>query len=180
MKLRFGRHGAIVATLALATVIGSQVGTVAAPGTHQSDVEKDLATVRRATTVYHDVNRAEADGYVSTAECASSPAGGMGVHYVNFGLIDGRVELERPEILLYAPSGNGVRLVAVEYMVPDADQNLSTDGDRPSLFGRGFHGPMPGHGPGQPVHYDLHAWVWQANPAGVFEDWNPMVECPSE
>jgi hypothetical protein len=28
-----------------------------------------------------------------------------------------------------------------------------------------------------PIHYDLHAWIWQANPAGVFEMWNPKVDC---
>jgi hypothetical protein len=28
-----------------------------------------------------------------------------------------------------------------------------------------------------PEHYDLHAWVWQANPAGMFAAWNPTVSC---
>jgi hypothetical protein len=23
----------------------------------------------------------------------------------------------------------------------------------------------------------LHAWIWQNNPAGMFEDWNPTVSC---
>jgi hypothetical protein len=87
------------------------------------------------------------------------------------------VVVTEPEQLLYAPEGNRRKLVAVEYMVPDADQNLSTDDDRPSLFGRAFDGPMPGHNPRQPIHYDLHVWVWQANPDGVFAQWNPNVEC---
>jgi hypothetical protein len=26
--------------------------------------------------------------------------------------------------------------------------------------------------------YILHAWIWQHNPAGMFEDWNPTVTCP--
>ena len=26
---------------------------------------------------------------------------------------------------------------------------------------------------GQPVHYDIHAWVWKANPAGELSDFNP-------
>ena len=38
----------------------------------------------------------------------------------------------------------------------DADQNLTTDGDRPSLFGRAFDVPMLGHSPTMPIHYDLH------------------------
>jgi len=60
-----------------------------------------------------------------------------------------------------------------------ADQNLGTDGDRPVLLGQPFDGPMPGHGPGMPVHYDLHVWTHKANPAGVFAPWNPKVSCPS-
>ena len=60
------------------------------------------------------------------------------------------------------------------------DGRLDTDEDRPYLFGRGFDGPMEGHEPGMPMHYDLHAWVWKRNPAGTFAMWNPRVECPEE
>lgn len=28
-----------------------------------------------------------------------------------------------------------------------------------------------------PIHFDLHAWVWQDNPAGTFAAWNPDVTC---
>lgn len=45
------------------------------------------------------------------------------------------------------------------------------------MFGQPFDGPMPGHEPGMPVHYDLHVWVGRANPAGVFSPWNPKVSC---
>lgn len=41
-----------------------------------------------------------------------------------------------------------------------------------------FDRPMLGHEPGQPIHYDLHAWAWKANPAGTFAQWNPRVSCP--
>jgi hypothetical protein len=46
------------------------------------------------------------------------------------------------------------------------------------LFGRPFDGPMLGHEPGMPPHYDLHVWVWQANPEGIFAPFNPNVTCP--
>ena len=59
----------------------------------------------------------------------------------------------------------------------DADQTLATDDDRPSLFGRGFDGPMPGHNPSMPIHYDLHAWVLDTNPAGTLSQWNPTLHC---
>ena len=30
---------------------------------------------------------------------------------------------------------------------------------------------------GLPGVYELHAWLWQHNPAGMFEDFNPRVTC---
>jgi hypothetical protein len=73
-----------------------------------------------------------------------------------------------------------VKLVRVEYWKRDADQNLAIAGDRPSLFGQPFDGPVLGHGaPGvMPIHYDLHVWVAEENPSGVFAMFNPEVSCP--
>ena len=58
-----------------------------------------------------------------------------------------------------------------------ADQDVATDDDRPSLMGHAFDGPMEGHEPGMPVHYDLHTWVHQQNGAGELSAWNPDVAC---
>ena len=47
--------------------------------------------------------------------------------------------------LLYVPDANGtLKLARVEYMVVDADQNLATDGDRPSAFGPSVQRPDAG------------------------------------
>lgn len=147
---------------------------------HASSVPVDLAKVRVATAPFHWVLLAEFAGYESTVHCVASPAGGMGIHYANGALgADPAIELSRPEMLLYEPTGHGLRLVGVEYSKVDDDQDLSTDHDRPTLFGRPFDGPMLGHGPGQPVHYDLHVWLWKHNPSGMFAQWNPRVHCPS-
>ena len=54
----------------------------------------------------------------------------------------------------------------------------ATDDDRPSIFGRPFDGPMLGHAPGMPIHYDLHVWVAERNPEGLFAQWNPAIACP--
>ena len=54
---------------------------------------------------------------------------------------------------------------------PDGPQGDSHPAGSPKTqhhFGRGFDGPMEGHEPGMPVHYDLHAWVWKRNPGGTF------------
>jgi hypothetical protein len=104
----------------------------------------------------------------------------MGVHAVNPALIaDPAIDPMRPEILLYIPRPNGqLQLTGVEYMKVDADQNLATDGDRPSVFGQPFDGPMPGHNPTMPIHYDVHLWLWEDNPSGFFAPFNPDVSCP--
>jgi hypothetical protein len=48
----------------------------------------------------------------------------------------------------------------------------------PVLFGSvAFNGPMAGHSPGMPWHYDQHVWVWSDNPAGTFAQFNPRLSC---
>lgn len=137
--------------------------------------EAGLQAVREFTDPYHSEAAAVADGFEPTDECV--PA--MGYHYVNFERLDERLEPSRPEIVIYAPTADGGRrLAAAEWMVIDRDQDLSTDDDRPSLFGHEFDGPMPGHLPGMPVHYDLHAYAWVENPAGGFATWNATITCP--
>ena len=124
---------------------------------------------------------ARAAGYAATGECAQDPKyGGMGIHYANPELVaDGELDMTKPEILVYQPMPSGkLRLGAIEYFQADADQDLATDPDRPYLFGMPFDGPMLGHEPGMPIHYDLHVWLYRHNPAGRFAMWNPRVHCP--
>lgn len=175
-----------VATAALASAIA--IGGFAATSSAHDDHDQPASltgaqrqVIREATVQFRDVAAAEAAGYINTQSCAAHPElGGMGIHFVNPALIaDGRVDPTKPEILVYEPTKQGLRLVAVEYFVADADQNLATDGDRPTLMGNAFEGPMPGHEPGMPIHYDLHAWVYKNNPSGELAAWNPRVKCPA-
>ena len=174
-------------TLAAAIVTAVSIGGFATASEAHEDHEPageltgaQRQVIREATKQFRDVAAAEAAGYINGAACAAHPElGGMGIHFVNPALIgDGRVDPTMPEILVYEPTKNGLRLVAVEYFVVDADQNLATDGDRPTLMGNAFEGPMPGHEPGMPIHYDLHAWVFKNNPSGDLAAWNPRVSCP--
>lgn len=140
----------------------------------------ELQEVRAAVSKYHSFEQAERDGYTIAGEpCVASPAGVMGVHAIKPALLaDPAIDPLRPEILLYAPKANGkLELVGVEYWKADADQDLATAGDRPSLFGRAFDGPMPGHSPTMPIHYDLHVWVAESNPSGAFALFNPALSC---
>jgi hypothetical protein len=140
-----------------------------------------LGQVRKATRRYRDVAVAKAASYEAAKTCVEDPKyGGMGIHYANPKLLaDGVLDPTRPEVLVYQPARDGrLSLGAVEYFLPDADQDLDTNEDLPSLFGLPFDGPMLGHEPGMPKHYDLHVWLYKHNPAGLFAAWNPTVRCP--
>lgn len=124
---------------------GSRGICLAGYGKTDPNVKKGLAQARQSTAKYHDVNKALANGYLPTEHCiAVLGVGGLGFHYVNPALIgDPAVDPLKPEVLLYAPKNNGeLKLVGVEYLVVDADQDLATDEDRPDLFGVSFNGPM--------------------------------------
>ena len=133
--------------------------------------------------------------------------GAMGIHAVNQTLaLDATVDALRPDILLYLPDQNGnLELIGVEYFMvalantPDGPRpwfglpNDPSDPSRnqmapppdgfatppPSVLGHTFDGPMPGHNPSMPWHYDLHMWLWADNPAGEFAPFNPSLTCPS-
>ena len=167
--------GLAVGALAIAAV-AAVVPALAGDG----PVPADVQSVRSAVAKYHSFGQAEKDGYTVAGEpCVSSPDGAMGVHAFNPALAaTDAIDPTRPEVLLYAPKANGkLELVGVEYWKADADQNLATDGDRPSVFGKVFDGPMPGHSPVMPIHYDLHVWVAEANPSGLYAMFNPAVSC---
>jgi len=130
--------------------------------------------VKKALGKYKDVNVALADGYIPVSPCEALPgSGGMGFHYLHPGLAqDLASDPLKPEILLYAPAKEGgLTLLGPEYFQADAGQG------RPSVYGQSFDGPMPGHSPDMPVHYDLHVWLFKYNPSGLFSIWNPNVKC---
>ncbi len=174
---------AAVACLGLGVLVGPAAAHDDRP--HRTSAElhsrggagDQLAQLRRDLTPYKDVGRALTDGFVPVSECTESPDGGMGVHFLNPARAMAPVDPAKPAILLYAPTSAGYELMGAEWFQADADQDVTTDGDRPSLWGRPFDGPMLGHEPGMPVHYDLHVWLFEANPAGVFAPWNPSVSC---
>jgi hypothetical protein len=153
-----------------------------------SSVSPNLEEVRAALEKYQDPILAVHDGYFSTLACIQFPVaggagqvpyqpGGMGIHFLNVGLMGPKVDPLHPQVLLYESNGETLRLMAAEWFVP-----LSTGVKaRPQLFGQPFDGPMEGHHPLMPEimhHYDLHVWLWKTNPAGMFSPTNPSVKCP--
>lgn len=92
---------------ASATVHGDALGP---------DVNQQLALARAATARFHDPAAALAEGYV---DLGANPEEGGAIEYVNFDLIFScTLDVEHPQALRYVPSGNGLRLIAVEYAIP--------------------------------------------------------------
>jgi hypothetical protein len=137
-----------------------------------ADVHKDLAALRQLTAPFHNIDKAIAAGWsAQITDCLELPGvGGMGYHYANTALIDGEVNVLEPELLVYEPQKNGgLRLVAVEYIVPFSIRPATAE--PPTLFGVPFDAVPDAQ------LWGLHAWVWRENPSGIFFAWNPKVSC---
>jgi hypothetical protein len=137
---------------------------------------------KSATARFHDLDKAEAAGYTvqvfdaAGITCIAQPGqGAMGIHMLKPSLLDGTIDAETPELLVYEPKNNGeLKLVALEYLVFVRDWKGSSP---PSLFGRQFDLVPAGNRYGLPAFYALHAWIWKPNPSGILNAWNPRVEC---
>jgi hypothetical protein len=170
---------AFLIALAVAVVFGSSVLAMSAP-------QDELAAVRRVTAQFQRLEAATDAGYelgyvngsgvrIITGCIAHPTAGAMGYHYFNKQLIDDLVvDPLKPEGLVYAPAPNGgLKLVAVEYVVPGPNSNPPGVSEPPSVMGMQMHILVPAVG-----FYIHHAWIWRHNPSGMFADWNPEVICP--
>lgn len=163
--------------------LGMAVTSAEADDPYKADLDK----LRQALSKYEDYQAAVRDLYLSTVGCVyyngekmeghmDYPKGAMGIHFVNVTVAGPEPDPMRPNVLMYEPTKDGLRLVAVEWLVP-----LAAAKKRPTLFGQPFQGPMEGHFPlikKEFVHYDLHLWL-KDNPLGVFSPTNPDVKCDS-
>lgn len=174
----------VAGALVLPGVLGGQVRQSGEP-----ELSGELASVRSALDKYRDPLAAVRDGFLSTLSCIDFPAGGvdgetafkpgaMGVHFVNMGNVGPTLDPAKPQVLIYEPAGDSLRLVAAEWFMP---AQLVKEGEHPQIFGQRMQGPMPGHEPIMPAalrHYDLHVWLWRENPHGVFSTTNGAMQCP--
>lgn len=170
---------AIGSSVVLAAACAPRVATSGGPTArmargYNAEVREGLARVRAATARFSNLDSALAAGYArDVPQCFADPQhGAMGFHHLNRGLVDARVEVERPEILLYERHEDGrYTLNGVEYIVPYS--RWPRDSVAPTILG-------------QPLERadDLniwyrHMWAWDPNDAGLFADWNPAVKCPT-
>jgi len=176
-------------SLVRSLIVGSALAMSACAGESShtpSPVLLDLDEVALATERYLDINAALADGFIQASPCeAVAGVGAMGHHYLNPARMDGRIVLTEPEVLLYIPEGGRMRLAGVEYILPIIQDGrpyfgttMPATGPAPTIMGQTFQGPMPGHNPAMPWHFDLHVWVFDDNPAGRFAQFNSRLRCP--
>jgi type II secretory pathway pseudopilin PulG len=184
--------GLVVGAIAL-------TATVALASRVSATLSAEQQAAKAASARYQSVQQALNDGYSGEGEpCVQAPpppgaSGAMGIHYVNHALTrDLEIDAAQPEILLYLPGEDGkLELVGVEYFAPALANTAQGPqpwfeatpppggffNPAPSVLGQTFDGPMPGHNPEMPWHYDLHVWFWEGNPAGLFAPFNPALSC---
>ena len=158
---------------------------LAIAGYAAADDQSELAAVRRVTAEFHNVDAAKAAGYelgyvngagnrIITGCIAHPTAGAMGYHYFNKELIDDLVvDVSKPEGLVYAPAPDGgLKLVAIEYVVPGAGSNPPGVSEPPTVLGQEMVILVPAVG-----WYTRHFWVCSTTPAGIFAHGSPEVSC---
>jgi hypothetical protein len=180
MITKIARRGA----MALFGFVG--LGLAATPVWAEDANPADIEKLRQALSKYEDYQAAVRDLYLSTVGCVhyngekmeghmDYPKGAMGIHFVNLTVTGPEPDPMRPNVLMYEPTKDGLKLIGAEWLVPVAAAKK-----RPSLFGQPFQGPMEGHYPlihKEFIHYDLHVWVYKDNPLGMFSPTNPDVSC---
>jgi hypothetical protein len=180
MKFTMRRASAVIATLAVALAVAA----AAYAATSSND---GLGTAKDATAQYRNLALAKKAGYgllkdkkgIACIAMDSMPAmGAMGVHYAKGALVgDGKLDVDKPEALVYQPVGGGkLSLAAVEYVVIKADWDKQYN-QRPVMFGHKFNLTPAGNRFGLPAFYSLHVWLFKRNPSGEFSMWNPLVKC---
>ena len=178
------------------TVAGSLLLVLLTAGQALAVSLGDWQAVKAVTARYSSFEQAQQAGYSAAGEpCVAAPPGAMGIHAVNQTLAgDLAIDALEPEILLYLPDEAGkLKLVGLEYFsialansgsgpIPWFGAEPPESGwfnPAPSVLGQTFDGPMPGHNRAMPWHYDLHVWLWAANPAGTYAMFNPALACPA-
>lgn len=138
-----------------------------------TDTDGAIATLQRVTARYHNIKAAFDDDFILLHPCEDRPGEGpVGAVYINMDrLLDGQINPELPDALIYEPHRDGLKLVGVEFAIPKAMWTAQT---LPQFLGATFQTED------EFGVYALHAWVWRTNPDGLFAETNPRVSCGEE
>jgi hypothetical protein len=151
-------------------LVGCSRSNVAHP---DPQVASDLERLRAATRRFQMVDSAASAGYPrEVRDClVHEHHGAMGYHHANRSLADARVEVERPEILLFERLRDGrYRLNGVEFIVPY--RAWPRDSVPPTVMGQTMKREDNLN------FFYLHVWAWTPNSNGLFADFHPDVACP--
>lgn len=129
--------------------------------------EQEVEQVKSATMKYTNYDLAVSEGFVDVSGYVPQ----MGHHYLLPSRVDGTFELDKPEILLYAPDENGdMQFMGVEYSI------LVNDVNDPGSPPEGFTGDQDKwHFREDLAQWQLHVWTVKENAAGIFAPLNPAV-----
>lgn len=128
-------------------------------------------SVRRTADRFRELAAARAAGYTRQYPegCVQTGEGSQGFHFINESLVDERVDLITPELVMYEPKADGsMELIGVDYVIPF---DRWTAAEPPQVLGR----PMMRN---EPLGvWALHIWTHRDNPSGMFAAYNPAANC---
>jgi hypothetical protein len=127
--------------------------------------------VRQKAEAYKDIAAARAAGYTKQYPegCIQAEEGSQGFHFMNDALVDDKVDVNTPELLMFEPKADGsLELIGVDYAIPF---DKWTAAEPPTLLGR----PLMRNEPLKV--WALHIWTHRENPSGMFAKFNPAVSC---
>jgi hypothetical protein len=162
------------------------------PGNGGAELAEQLATLRAATAPYAtDLEAAKHDGFFLITQHLP----GMGSHFLN-PAVEG-FDVGNPPILVYVqdPHGEGINLVAVEWVFPEEPKEPPLEGATYGSFAAACHyadgtfEAQPSEAKCAPAspesgaaftfwHPDLvtlHVWLWHHNPDGLYASTNPLI-----
>src|SRR5258707_597564 len=121
-----------------------------------------VKAVRRATAQFQHPEDLVPDFALQFGCVSGGDFGAMGLHFVNGTRVDGKIDVNDPEILLYEPLPNGrLQLTGADYLVTkeawEADPKHTAP---PELMGQLFHLFNSPNRFGLPPFYTLHVWAW--------------------
>ncbi|HTL09983.1 MAG TPA: hypothetical protein VL307_17030 [Chitinophagaceae bacterium] len=158
-------------TLALAALIVTVIGcvTTGCKKEYKANVlEQEISRLRTAVAPFAIKANAVAAGYNVDVTGYRTH---MGHHFINGNLVDDKFEIEKPELILYAPYGSDTaKMVAVEYVMPITDLN------HPPPVPAGFTGSDDVWEINTEFSlWTLHVWIGLDNPQGMFASHNHQL-----
>jgi hypothetical protein len=177
IRMRVWMFGVTMAALAFVNGVAAQttakdVGEAPGiiPSAFGAAVDRDIMTIRAATSKFKTTEAAEAAGYKRVTDCVQhQPAGAMGYHWQNNDLLDTTLDLQHPEVLVYEKMPDGTfQLNGVEFLVPISAWKST---EPPRIMGQALIKADP------IGFWFLHVWTWKPSTSGLFSPWNPDVKC---